>query len=154
MLTSVSDINMSKQNGENNFGEGVDALVRDIFLAFVRVHLLHHAAEAPIYGAEMIEELTRHGYQIGSSTMYPTLHALRRQGYLTEEKRVVNSKVRKYYAITDAGRRALAMLRPKVRELVGEVLVDGRSHGKEAEEARKTDGADGKVQETDGEQTE
>jgi hypothetical protein len=26
----------------------VDALVRDIFLAFVRVHVLHHAAEGPI----------------------------------------------------------------------------------------------------------
>jgi hypothetical protein len=35
----------------------VDALVRDIFLAFVRVHVLHHAAEGPIYGAAMIEEV-------------------------------------------------------------------------------------------------
>jgi len=102
----------------------VDALVRDIFLAFVRVHVLHHAAEGPIYGVEMIEELTRHGYQIGPGTMYPTLHALREKGYLAEERRVVGGKVRKYYHITAMGRQALALVRPKVRELVGEVLAE------------------------------
>lgn len=107
--------------------EGVDSLVRDIFLAFVRVHLLHHAAEAPIYGTEMIEELARHGYRIGPGTMYPTLRALQKYGYLTEERRVVGGKVRKYYAITEAGQRALALLRPKVRELVGEVLTEEAS---------------------------
>lgn len=102
----------------------VDRLVRDIFLAFVKVHLLHHAAEAPIYGIEMIDELTHHGYKIGPGTIYPTLHGLRSKGYLTEEKRVVNGKVRKYYHITELGREALSQLRPKVRELVGEVLEE------------------------------
>jgi hypothetical protein len=29
----------------------VEALVRDIFLAFVRIHVLHHAAEGPIRGS-------------------------------------------------------------------------------------------------------
>jgi len=100
----------------------VDALVRDIFLAFVRVHILHHAAEGPVYGAAMIEELARHGYQLGPGTMYPTLHALREKGYLSEERRVVGGKVRKYYRITETGRQVLALVRPKVRELVGEVL--------------------------------
>src|SRR5688572_28747359 len=107
--------------------EGVDALVRSIFLAFVRVHLLHHAAEAPIYGVEMIEELARHGYQIGPGTMYPTLHALKAKGYLDEEKRVIGGKVRKYYRITSRGRDALSLLRPKVRELVGEVLEEKKA---------------------------
>jgi hypothetical protein len=32
----------------------VDALVRDIFLAFVRVHVLYHAADGPIYDAASI----------------------------------------------------------------------------------------------------
>ena len=104
--------------------DGINALVRDIFLAFVRVHLLHHAAEGPVYGAEMIEELARHGYEIGPGTMYPTLHALRARGYLEEERRTVSGKVRKYYHITERGRETLALLRPKVRELVGEVLKE------------------------------
>lgn len=106
--------------------DSIDALVRDIFLAFVRIHILHYAAESPIYGAEMITELGRHGYRLGPGTMYPTLHALRKQGYLEEERRVVRGKVRKYYHITEQGRSALQMLRPKVRELVGEVLAESR----------------------------
>ena len=68
-----SDKSMSERDLQT---DAVDALVRDIFLAFVRVHVLHHATEGPIYGVEMIEELARHGYQIGPGTIYPTLHAL------------------------------------------------------------------------------
>ena len=113
----------------------VDALVRDIFLAFVRLHVLHHAAEEPIYGVEMIEELSRHGYQIGPGTMYPTLHTLRNKGYLSEERRVVGGQVRKYYRIMALGQQALVLVRPKIRELVSEVLAerqetDADTHGK------------------------
>lgn len=100
----------------------MDEIFREIFLAFVRVHLLHHAAEGPIYGLEMIDELARHGYEIGPGTLYPVLHSLERAGYLSGEKQAVQGKVRKYYRITDAGREALLRLRPKIRELVDEVL--------------------------------
>ena len=31
----------------------------------MRVHILHHASEAPAFGLEMIEELRRHGYSKG-----------------------------------------------------------------------------------------
>jgi DNA-binding PadR family transcriptional regulator len=99
-------------------------IFRDIFLAFVRVHLLHHAAEAPIYGVEMIEELGRHGYEIGPGTLYPIFHDLEKSGYLECSPQAVNGKVRKYYRITGEGREALARLRPKIRELVDEVLMD------------------------------
>ena len=37
-------------------------IARDVFLAFIRVHILHHAAEGPIFGLEMIDELREHGY--------------------------------------------------------------------------------------------
>jgi DNA-binding PadR family transcriptional regulator len=43
-------------------------------------------------------------------------------GYLAREDRVVGGKVRKYYAITDEGRRALDEARSKIAELVHEVL--------------------------------
>lgn len=39
-------------------------MFRDFFLGFIKVHILHHAAEEPIYGLGMIEELGRHGYEI------------------------------------------------------------------------------------------
>jgi len=100
----------------------MDDFFRDIFLAFVRVHLLYHAAEAPIYGVEMIEELARHGYQLSPGTLYPIFHSMEKLGYLVSERQVVCGKVRKYYRVTDAGRAALKRLRPQIRELVNEVL--------------------------------
>jgi PadR family transcriptional regulator, regulatory protein PadR len=104
-------------------------IFRDIFLSFVRVHLLHHAAEGPIYGLEMIEELARHGYELSPGTLYPILHGLEAAGYLAAEPQTVNGKVRKYYRITGMGQEALARLRPKIGELVREVLAEqpGRS---------------------------
>lgn len=112
-------------------------IFRDVFLAFVRVHLLHHAAEGPIYGVEMIEELARHGYTLSPGTLYPILHAMETGGYLTSERQVVGGKVRKYYQITERGKNALKDIRPKIRELVGEVV--NRDEGGNANEAGGTD---------------
>jgi PadR family transcriptional regulator PadR len=107
-------------------GSGIarDDFSRNIFLSFVRVHLLHHAAEGEIYGVEMMEELARHGYSIGPGTLYPILHSMTKSGYLECERRVVGGKVRKYYVATDAGREALTQVRVKIRELTGEVLEE------------------------------
>jgi PadR family transcriptional regulator, regulatory protein PadR len=97
-------------------------MLRDFFLGFVKIHVLHHAAQEPVYGLALLDELRRHGYELGPSTLYPLLHGLEAAGYLAREDRVVGGKVRKYYAITDAGRVALAEARVKIAELVDEVL--------------------------------
>jgi len=97
-------------------------VLREFFLGFVKIHILYHAAEGPVYGAELIQELARHGYDLSPGTLYPTLHRLREQGYLAQETRVVGGRVRKYYTITDKGQAALAEARQKIAELVGEVL--------------------------------
>jgi DNA-binding PadR family transcriptional regulator len=103
-------------------------MLRDFFLGFIKIHILHHAAQEPVYGLALIEELRRHGYDLSPGTLYPLLHAMEDAGYLTREDRVVGGKVRKYYSITDAGRRTLADVRTKVVELVDEVL---EGHGPE-----------------------
>lgn len=36
---------------------------RDLYSGLIRLHVLHHAVEGPIFGLGMIEELARHGYQ-------------------------------------------------------------------------------------------
>jgi DNA-binding PadR family transcriptional regulator len=100
-------------------------MIRDFLLGFIKIHVLHHAAEEPVYGLAMIEELARHGYAIGPGTLYPLLHALEAEGLLRREDRTVEGRVRKYYRATAAGRRALAEVRPKIMELVEEV-VEGK----------------------------
>ncbi len=97
-------------------------MLRNFFLGFIKIHILYHAAREPVYGAALIEELRRHGYEIGPGTLYPILHSLMEQGYLERQSRPVGGKVRKYYAITSLGRSALEEARSKVRELVDEVL--------------------------------
>jgi DNA-binding PadR family transcriptional regulator len=99
-------------------------MLRDFFLGFIKIHILHHAALEPVYGLELIEELGRHGYALSPGTLYPVLRHLEEAGYLEREDRVVGGKVRKYYSITDLGREALAEARRKITELVGEVLDD------------------------------
>ncbi len=97
-------------------------MVRGFFLGFIKIHILHHAAEEAVYGLALISELRRHGYELSPGKMYPVLHELERALYLRRVDRVVNGKVRKYYTITRHGLAALADAREKIRELVGELL--------------------------------
>lgn len=97
-------------------------MVRDFFLGFIKIHILHHAEQEPVYGLALIEELARHGYELSPGTLYPILHQLEAKGYLLPEERVVGGKVRKYYSITVQGQAALVEARQKIQELVAEVL--------------------------------
>lgn len=101
-----------------------NAITRGISLAFVRVHILHHAAEGKIFGLEMMEELRHHGYSIGPGTLYPIFHSLESSGCLRSKQEIVNGKRRKYYVATAKGKRTLVELRKKIREMVREVLQD------------------------------
>ncbi|MEE8470355.1 MAG: PadR family transcriptional regulator [Dehalococcoidia bacterium] len=98
-------------------------MLKDFFLGFVRIHILYHASKEPIYGVEMLGELGRHGYRLSPGTLYPALHRLEREGYLSVQRRVVSGKVRKYYSITRRGIEVLDDARVKVAELVEEVLL-------------------------------
>jgi PadR family transcriptional regulator len=101
-------------------------LIRDFFLGFIRIHVLHHAAERPVYGLWLIEELGHHGYALSPGTLYPILRDLAEGGYLRLEKRLVAGRVRKYYGITARGQRALGAVQRQMVELVGEVLEPPR----------------------------
>lgn len=97
-------------------------MLRDFFLGFIKIHILHHATQEPVYGVALIEELAHHGYEISPGTLYPILHQLEKAGYLMCEPQNVGGKIRKYYTMTDKGQEALIEARLKIRELVDEVL--------------------------------
>jgi len=103
----------------------VNELLTRMFLGgFVRLHVLYHAVREPIFGVEMMEELGRHGYDVGAGTLYPLLHQLEKAGYLFSHTEVVAGKQRKYYRATPEGAAALEAAKAKLRELVSEVLHD------------------------------
>ncbi len=99
-----------------------DLLTRMFFGGFVRMHILYHASREEIFGVEMMEELGRHGYDVGAGTLYPMLHQLEKVGYLTSRTEIVAGKQRKYYRATPEGAAALEATKAKLRELVKEVI--------------------------------
>jgi PadR family transcriptional regulator len=99
-----------------------ERLVRQFFLGFIRIHILHHAAREPVTGVNLSEELKRHGYKLSPGTLYPILHALTVAGYLRCTRTLHAGRVRKPYVITSLGQRALARARKQIVELVTEVL--------------------------------
>ena len=98
---------------------------RDLYSGLIRLHVLHHAVEEPIFGLGMVEELARHGYRISPGTLYPLLHSLEKKGYLSLSTERNGKSLRKVYRATPMGRRAVSAAKIKVRELFRE-LIEGR----------------------------
>ena len=96
----------------------------DLYSGLVRLHVLHHASREPIFGFGMIEELNRHGYQLGPGTMYPLLHGMEKKGWLKSVNEKVEGRSRRLYVATRAGRQALVTGRERVRELFEELNED------------------------------
>src|SRR5579862_326647 len=90
---------------------------RDLYSGLVRLHILHHAVEGPIFGFGMIEELARHGYRISPGSLYPLLHGLKQKGYLRSTEERNGKSLRKVYRATPLGKRALQAAKSKIREL-------------------------------------
>src|ERR1700685_2513573 len=107
---------ISKRDLDNRFE------YRDLYSGLIRLHILHHAVEGPIFGLAMAEELQRHGYRISAGTLYPLLHRLEKKGYLHSSKQRNGKSQRKVYRATPLGRGALKAAKVKVRELFGELI--------------------------------
>jgi PadR family transcriptional regulator PadR len=113
---------MSKTKVES-LGLGAD---RDLYSGLIRLHVLHHAAQEPVFGLGLIEELGRHGYRISPGSLYPLLHALEKKGYLRSIEERNGKSLRKVYRATPMGKKALSVAVGKVRELFRE-LMEGAS---------------------------
>ena len=63
------------------------------------------------YGYEMIEELSKRSddtFQLKEGTLYPLLHSLEKEGYVTSyAKATPGGRERKYYHLTESGRKRL-----------------------------------------------
>jgi PadR family transcriptional regulator, regulatory protein PadR len=67
---------------------------------------------APLHGwaiAQRISQMSNEVLQVGQSALYPALHKLEQQGWIEAEWRASeNNRRAKYYALTRAGKKALA----------------------------------------------
>lgn len=97
---------------------------KDLYSGLIRLHVLHHACQEPIFGAGIIEELARHGYRLSPGTLYPLLHGLEKKGYLRSYEENGGRQSRRVYRATAKGHKALAAAKVKVRELFSELLEE------------------------------
>jgi PadR family transcriptional regulator, regulatory protein PadR len=105
---------------------------QELLVGFVRMHVLHHAAEGDLYGQWMIEELAEHGYEISTGTLYPLLHSMERKGYLKSYRKRSGRAYRRFYRATPLGKKALAIVRQRLHELFDEVAKKRRRQRKRA----------------------
>lgn len=124
---------------------------QDLYSGLIRLHILHHASERPVYGLWIIEELGRHGYKLSAGTLYPLLHRLEKRGLVESTSERVGRRSRRLYEITPEGRTALEAAKQKVKELFGELfeselhqVFGHREHGKrQPPVSPKTEGGEG-----------
>ena len=95
---------------------------QDLYSGLIRLHILHHAAEAEIFGLGIIAELRRHGYDLSPGTLYPMLHRMEERGYLKSRSQRHGHRLRRTYRATASGRRALREAKEKVQELFAELF--------------------------------
>lgn len=99
-------------------------MIRDLELAFIKIHILYHADKEAVFGVGLMEELARHGYAVSPGTLYPILSKMEKGEWLTCETQIVDHKQRKYYRLTPEGRKLLAGMRHKITELYREVIEE------------------------------
>ena len=87
-----------------------------------------------MYGYQMIEELRRrsdHTFDLKSGTLYPLLHALEQEGWVTaREEPAAGGRTRRYYHLTSSGREALAKKEAEWRSYAAAVtkVLEGGAH--------------------------
>jgi DNA-binding PadR family transcriptional regulator len=75
------------------------------------------ALRSPYYGYSLLQVLQEKGLEIEANTLYPLLRRLEGQGLLTSEWDVSESRPRKFYYVSQAGRDTLTTLLEEWRRL-------------------------------------
>ena len=73
--------------------------------------LLKLLEEGDMYGYQMVELLRERSdstFDLKAGTLYPLLHTLEQKGFVTAYEQMEGGRERRYYAITEAGKRQLA----------------------------------------------
>jgi DNA-binding PadR family transcriptional regulator len=102
---------------------------RGFYSGLIRLHILHRAAQRPIFGQAMIDELAELGYRLSAGTLYPILHGMEQQGYLRSRQTAREGRTRRVYRVTPSGRQALVTARQRVRQLFGAMFKNDRATG-------------------------
>ena len=74
--------------------------------------------EGESYGYRMIRDISRY-IDISESTLYPILRRLEAGGQVESYQTPYNNRLRKYYPLTESGRKALLAFAEEKEQLIG-----------------------------------
>ena len=77
----------------------------------------------PAYGYSLVTELQDAGIDVEQNTLYPLLRRLESQGLLQSSWDTGESRPRKYYSVTDVGRKTAVLLGDEWRR-INKVMTD------------------------------
>jgi transcriptional regulator len=72
--------------------------------------ILSLLAEGPMYGYEISQKLEQRSggyFKMKEGLLYPALHRIQQNGWLTSEWKEIEGRSRKYYTLTTQGKKAL-----------------------------------------------
>lgn len=90
--------------------------------AAVRLHVLHDAKMAPVYGAWMAGALDRRGYRVTTAALLSVLFQMERENLLLPDRQFVDGRLRRVHDITAHG--IWALKQPEFVLGLGELKID------------------------------
>jgi PadR family transcriptional regulator PadR len=100
-------------------GRGSDPLASALRKQLLPLLVLHFAAAEPTYGNLLIDRITKLTggvLTVNPNTMYPLLRDFEARGLIEGQWEHPERRSRRFYTLTDAGRKELAQLEPGARE--------------------------------------
>ncbi len=129
MLTDIHSKTMHKTKGEN--GMNID---RELLKGSTNLLVLSVLKNENMYGYQMIKKIKEESenvFEFQEGTLYPILHKLEEKGLISSYWDESSGKKRKYYAITDEGKKHLEskkeewkLFSTKVNKVIGGVLFE------------------------------
>src|SRR2546426_8303491 len=90
---------------------------REIYRSLIRLYLLLVASTGPVGGRGVTEKLRDHGFTTNQASVQRMLRDLETKGYLVSHE-VRNSRSRRMYTTTQAGRLRLRDTKKKIQALI------------------------------------
>jgi PadR family transcriptional regulator, regulatory protein PadR len=110
-----------ERGGRPSDAFGGDVRRRDVFPLLV----LHLLSREPAYGNRLIEEieaLTEGAISVNPNTMYPLLRRMEARGLVDASWEHPDRRTRRFYSITQSGRREYRRLRAEVEPFLDSVI--------------------------------
>lgn len=105
----------------------MDNLIQELRRGVITLAVLNQLQEEQ-YGYSVIKVLAEKGFEIDQGTLYPLLRRMETQGLLESKWRIEEARPRRYYVISDQGRKILPRLKEEWSKIIETVdpMLDGQ----------------------------